>query len=148
MSNAIINGTILDAADNPLLVLITFTPLLAPFIDTGGKVISPQAVQIKSKAADGTFTVTLEAGSYTVTYATTPAFSFSITVPSTGTFTIDQLVVTFSVPQYSMSGAGSPNGVMTAPFGSTYWDTVGLTFYVKNSPNGNTGWLALVQQTL
>lgn len=43
------------------------------------------------------------------------------------------------------AGAGSPEGVKTAPVGSTYRRTdggAGTTFYVKESGTGNTGWVA------
>lgn len=42
-------------------------------------------------------------------------------------------------------GAGSPEGVLAAPVGSTYRRTdggAGTTFYVKESGTGNTGWAA------
>ncbi|MEJ0093826.1 MAG: hypothetical protein WDN46_10385 [Methylocella sp.] len=42
-------------------------------------------------------------------------------------------------------GAGSPEGVITAPPGSTYVNTsggAGSTFFVKESGEGNTGWQA------
>ena len=42
-------------------------------------------------------------------------------------------------------GAGSPEGVLTAPVGSTYQRTdggAGTCFYVKESGSGNTGWVA------
>lgn len=42
-------------------------------------------------------------------------------------------------------GTGSPEGVLTAPVGSTYSRTdggAGTTFYVKESGVGNTGWVA------
>ncbi len=38
------------------------------------------------------------------------------------------------------SGVGSPEGVVTASPGATYWDTAGQFFYVKDSGTGNTGW--------
>lgn len=44
-----------------------------------------------------------------------------------------------------LSGAGSPEGVVTAPVGSTYTRTnggAGTTFYVKESGTGSTGWVA------
>lgn len=41
-----------------------------------------------------------------------------------------------------LSGAGSPEGVVTASVETLYWDTVGQTLYVKNSGSGNTGWVA------
>jgi len=43
------------------------------------------------------------------------------------------------------SGAGSPEGVVTAPIGSLYSNTTGstsTTLYVKTSGTGNTGWTA------
>jgi hypothetical protein len=43
------------------------------------------------------------------------------------------------------SGSGSPEGVETAPVGSTYHRTdggAGTSFYVKESGSGNTGWVA------
>lgn len=42
-------------------------------------------------------------------------------------------------------GANSPNGVVTAPVGSTYHRSgggAGTSFYVKESGTGNTGWVA------
>jgi len=44
-----------------------------------------------------------------------------------------------------LQGAGSPEGVFTAPIGSTYRRTDGgaaTSFYVKESGTGNTGWVA------
>lgn len=44
-----------------------------------------------------------------------------------------------------MSGAGSPEGVVTAPKGSLWRRTdggAGTTFWVKESGTGNTGWVA------
>lgn len=43
-----------------------------------------------------------------------------------------------------LSGAGSPEGVQTAAVGTTYWDTTGEVFWVKNAGVGNTGWFQLV----
>lgn len=46
---------------------------------------------------------------------------------------------------FSFSGAGSPEGVVTAPIGSFYSRTnggAGTSFYVKESGTGNTGWVA------
>lgn len=42
-------------------------------------------------------------------------------------------------------GAGTPEGALTAPIGSTYQRTdggAGTSFYVKESGTGNTGWVA------
>ena len=44
-----------------------------------------------------------------------------------------------------LNGAGSPEGVVTAPIGSLYTRTdggAGTTLYVKESGTGNTGWIA------
>lgn len=46
---------------------------------------------------------------------------------------------------FAFSGAGSPEGVVTAPIGSFYSRTnggAGTSFYVKESGTGNTGWVA------
>jgi hypothetical protein len=45
---------------------------------------------------------------------------------------------------FDTQGAGSPEGVVTAPIGSTYRRTnggAGTSFYVKESGVGNTGWV-------
>ena len=44
-----------------------------------------------------------------------------------------------------MSGAGSPEGVVTAAQGSRYYNTTGgggTYLYVKTTTTGNTGWVA------
>lgn len=38
-------------------------------------------------------------------------------------------------------GAGSPEGVVTATPGRTYWDQTGDILWVKDSGSGNTGWV-------
>lgn len=44
----------------------------------------------------------------------------------------------------AFSGAGSPEGVVTANPGSTYVDTTGHTFWLKESGTGNTGWVQYI----
>lgn len=44
----------------------------------------------------------------------------------------------------SYAGSGSPEGVVTAAVGSSYWDVTGQVYYIKNSGTGNTGWENLV----
>lgn len=39
-----------------------------------------------------------------------------------------------------LSGTGSPEGVVTASPGTTYWDTVAETLWVKNTGTGSSGW--------
>src|SRR5438477_526896 len=41
-------------------------------------------------------------------------------------------------------GAGSPEGVVTAPAGTSYLDTNSNGFYFKASGAGNTGWVLIV----
>lgn len=140
-----ITGNILDAADNPLHVLVTFTPKSAPFF-SGSDVIAKNVVQLKSDRNDGSFSVQLEAGVYSVTYSATPQFSFDITVPGSGSYTIDQLA---SLPApsttYTPAGNGSPEGIVSAIPGMTYVDALNGGFYVKITGTGNTGWQQFVQ---
>ena len=42
------------------------------------------------------------------------------------------------------SGVGSPEGVVTANPGTTYFDTLNKIFWVKQTGAGNTGWFQLV----
>ncbi len=41
-------------------------------------------------------------------------------------------------------GSGSPEGVVTAPPGTSYYDSVGLAFWFKVSGVGDTGWVQVV----
>jgi hypothetical protein len=41
-------------------------------------------------------------------------------------------------------GAGSPEGVVTAPPGTSYFDSVDKVFWIKQTGTGNTGWYQLV----
>jgi hypothetical protein len=52
---------------------------------------------------------------------------------------------TFIEDLYRRSGSGSPEGVVTAPMGAIYHNTLGganVSIYVKESGTGNTGWVA------
>ena len=142
-----VTGTINDASDNPLRALLTFQPTSAPYIEGSGKIISAQSIQLFSNASDGSFSVALEAGTYNVTIGTNPQSTFGIVVPGTGgPYTIDQLAgLPAPSPVYTPSGSGSPQGVVTAPAGSPYWDATGTAFWIKASGTGNTGWQMLIQ---
>ena len=71
--------------------------------------------------------------------------SFNILVGTSNT-TIDQVVSTAATgANYSMSGSGSPEGVVQGSPGYTYWDLTNGTFYVKNTGTGTTGWQSLIQ---
>jgi len=41
-------------------------------------------------------------------------------------------------------GTGSPEGVVTAPVGTSYFDSSANAFYYKRTGAGNTGWVALI----
>ncbi len=41
-----------------------------------------------------------------------------------------------------LAGSGEPEGVVTAPAGSTYLDTDTNMFYVKATGSGDTGWVS------
>ncbi len=43
-----------------------------------------------------------------------------------------------------LNGSGSPEGVVTANPGTTYFDTASAIFWVKQTGTGNTGWYQLV----
>jgi hypothetical protein len=52
--------------------------------------------------------------------------------------------LTFIEDRFRRKGAGSPEGVVTAPIGAVYHNTTGgagTSFYVKESGTGNTGWV-------
>jgi hypothetical protein len=51
-----------------------------------------------------------------------------------------------NAPNYSesLAGTGSPQGVVSAPPGSTYLDVSTNNFWAKNSGMGNTGWVLLI----
>lgn len=42
------------------------------------------------------------------------------------------------------AGAGSPEGVVTADPGTTYYNTTDGSFWVKATGSGNTGWIELI----
>lgn len=44
----------------------------------------------------------------------------------------------------SLSGVGSPAGVVSAPAGATYLDTSGNHFWAKASGSGTAGWVLLL----
>ncbi len=74
---------------------------------------------------------------------TTPAAITGTTITATGCAVI--------IAQKICSGAGSPEGVLTAPVGSLYQrndGASGTTLYTKQSGTGNAGWSALAPSTI
>ena len=142
-----ITGNVLNATDAPLHVLVSFTLQSPPIVLASGKVIAPPTVNVKTNAADGSFSVQLEPGVYLVTCASTPSAAIYILVPASGgPYTIDQvLVASPAAAAYTASGAGSPQGTITGNPGATYWDAVNTAFYIKSSGTGTTGWQLIIQ---
>ena len=54
---------------------------------------------------------------------------------------LQKLVSLGSTGTTGRSGAGSPQGVVTAPVGTTYVDTTSGDLWVKQTGTGNTGWV-------
>ncbi|MEN3369932.1 MAG: hypothetical protein V7609_2075 [Verrucomicrobiota bacterium] len=91
-------------------------------IPGGGSLDLGFGTEVRRMASDGRLQFTSQSGSTEVT----------------GSLRVSGTAATFT------SGSGSPNGVVTAPPGSTYTNTAGgavVTFYVKESGTGNTGWV-------
>ncbi|HWE06420.1 MAG TPA: hypothetical protein VG274_06910, partial [Rhizomicrobium sp.] len=82
----------------------------------------------------------------TGTTSVTPAVDNAITLGSAAqrwskTYAVARY---FSGGVFDSTGSGSPDGVVTAPVGSTYRNTGGgsmPTFWVKQTGTGNTGWV-------
>lgn len=71
------------------------------------------------------------------------ALLMDLQVGSTSMFNVDKAGAVTSL--YQRFGSGSPEGVVTAPVGAVYHRTdggAGISFYVKESGTGNTGWVA------
>lgn len=74
---------------------------------------------------------------------TTPAAITGTTITATGCAVI--------IAQKVCSGAGSPEGVLTAPIGSIYQrndGASGTTLYTKEAGTGNVGWAAMAPSTI
>lgn len=87
-----------------------------------------------------------------VTVHTASAVTATVTRAQEGTTARDHLsgmewvhTVTKEFFGYWLRGSGTPEGVVTAPVGSSYLRSDGgtsTTLYVKESGTGNTGWVA------
>ena len=63
---------------------------------------------------------------------------------------LDNRLKVLEAKQWEIHGRGMPNGVVTAPVGTTYVDeavTNGALKWIKKSGNGNTGWEVLIGDT-
>lgn len=69
---------------------------------------------------------------------------------NTGTTELDNRLKVLESKQWEIHGRGMPNGVVTAPIGTTYVDeavTNGALKWIKKSGTGNTGWEVLIGDT-
>ena len=91
-----VTGKLEDASGAPLHARIDFTSLSTPLAFSGGLVVANTDTFLRSDPSDGTFSVPLEAGNYTVTIAANGrTTSFTIVVPpGDATVTIDSIVAT------------------------------------------------------
>ena len=66
------------------------------------------------------------------------------------TIELDKRLKVLEAKQWEIHGRGMPNGVVTAPVGTTYVDeavTSGALKWIKKSGTGNTGWEVLIGDT-
>ena len=145
--SATITGSTLDGFGNPISTEIDFTSLSTPLVLSGG-IINPTATVSTVSDCNGNFSVVLLAGLYQVNVnssETSDDYTFNILVPSSGTYTIDEVVTASVSPApYVPSGTGSPQGVVTANPGATYFDVTGGGFWVKATGTDNNGWVQLI----
>ena len=69
---------------------------------------------------------------------------------NTGTTELDNRLKVLEAKQWEIHGHGMPNGVVTAPVGTTYVDeavTNGALKWIKKTGTGNTGWEVLIGDT-
>jgi hypothetical protein len=84
----------LAANAGPVHAFVTFTPMSPPFLFSDGTMVAGNPVSTRSSASDGTFSISLEAGTYSMTCYCVPSFTISsIVVPATGgPYAVDTLV--------------------------------------------------------
>ena len=69
---------------------------------------------------------------------------------TSNTTALDKRLKVLEAKQWEIHGRGMPNGVVTAPVGTTYVDeavTNGALKWIKKSGTGNTGWEVLIGDT-
>lgn len=141
-----VTGTIEAPNDAPLHVLVTFALQTPPLFLAAGKVVLASPVLVKTNPSDGTFSVSLEAGVYQVSFAASYGSTYYISVPATGgPYTINQLVTSQTVFLYTTTCSGNPNGQVSALPGYFCTDTLNGTIYVKLTGAGTSGWQAIIQ---
>ncbi len=135
---ATVTGTIRGIDDEESRWMLTFVPQ-----DTPGAIGGNIAVALDKRVvtdAVGAFSVDLLEGRYTV--KVNNGEEFEIDVPSgSSTHDIEDLIdPDDEAPVTPLSGNGSPEGVVTAIPGRTYWDRLNKELYIKDTGTGNTGW--------
>lgn len=139
-------GTGTYALPAPPSPFVTGTTISAPDMMTVLQDIA--AALTASLAADGQTPVTgnFDWGTHNITNIGSLAASAvaATNMTASSNMTGAAFYLTASGPTWT-KGAGSPEGVVTAPIGSLYSRTDGSTgtsLYVKESGTGNTGWAA------
>lgn len=141
-----INAAALDGIDLNVYIPNVTT---APFIDFTG--LSNNGSTLNARLDGGTFTATaLGSGHLVEVNAAQNWYQFYVTLQRITGVTTAQYASAFTAPSgvglypLRLSGSGTPEGVMTAPVGSTYQNYgggAGTSFYVKQTGAGNTGWV-------
>jgi len=114
--------------------------------------VSGQGGTFFRNGANGGLVITVSAGTFSVNTNITPRFSVANDgeiFALTGNYNISTankgIIFAGNNSVVWRTGAGSPEGAVTAPVGSLFTRTDGganTTLYVKESGAGNTGWVA------
>lgn len=142
-----VTGFVKNALGQPVnaTVLITPSATVFPYVAPDGTIVTGQPVTVQTNGTDGSWSVALEAGTYTVQTIAPPSL-FNITVPNGGgTYTVGQLgnfTTPQSVPVASAVTHGSPLGVLTGVGGT--FDDVNNIFWWNPTGTAN-GWIQIAQ---
>jgi hypothetical protein len=106
-------GTLLDVDADPLYAEVVAISSSGPTAMAGGILIASFTARVKTNPSTGYWSMTLEPGLYTISFGYNNSSSpstINISVPSTGTYSVDQLLTGSVVYINSATGAYSiPN---------------------------------------
>jgi hypothetical protein len=139
---ATVTGTIKFSSDEAAVIGVTFVPLDTPGVIDSNLVIA-QRTRIVT-GSSGAFSLTLAEGAYTVLLDNEE--EFNIAVPSgSASHAITSLIdVDAGSSAQRFGGVVDPEGVVHAPPDSTYLNRTTMSFWVKQSGTGTTGWRQLL----
>lgn len=161
-----VQGPILRGDGSFFIGRAKFAPLWAPAAIGGAPVMNATTI-VNCAMPDGGFVVvrpagidvapgtaadelTLNAGVWRVSFPSAPEVdAIFLTVPDgVDTIPFADLMAPATADEEGLSdpssGNGSPEGVVMAGFGRTYWDLLNKVFWIKDSVGGNTGWRELI----